>query len=239
MAIEIPYSQGEGNIPSEATVRPSMSQKGQRELERIRGQQEAIASQQAIAQPEQISDANPWLERVEWAHHLAGFTFEEMIPWVELPREDESELEWICKGFSHMIDQAQELIMSRRCTFFARVEINRKEEGKNPIRPFQARMGDDTKERYVRIWQQIICYIYRTHYMERRPPYRLTAQQQQAFDRVVLLAQHGDHPSAASESEVDYPNAADEPDDDDEGEDSGYNKPQAGPELEPIGRECL
>ena len=38
VAIEIPNSQGEGNVPSEATVRPSISQKGQRELERIREQ---------------------------------------------------------------------------------------------------------------------------------------------------------------------------------------------------------
>jgi hypothetical protein len=239
MAAEIPNSQDEGNVPSEATVRSSISEKGQQELERIREKQEAIASQQAVAQPEQMSDANPWLERVEWAHHLAGFTFEEMIPWAELPREDESELQRICSGFSRMIDQAQGLIMSRRCTFFARMEINRKEEGKTPIRPFQARMGDDTKERYVRIWQQIICYIYRTHHMERRPPYRLTAKQQQVFDRVVLLAQQCDRPSAVDESGIDDPNAADEPVDDDEGEDSGYDEPPAGPELQPIERECL
>ena len=138
-----------------------------------------------------------------------------------------------------MIQQAQQLILSRRCTFFARVEINRKEEGKTPIRPFQARMGDDTKERYIRIWQQIICYIYRTHQMERRPQYRLTANQQRVLDRLVLLAQQSDSPNAVDESDIDNPNAADEPDECDEGEDSGSDEPQAGPELQPIERECL
>ena len=163
VAQETINSQDAGNIPFQAIGRPNIAQKGQKELERIRDKQEAIASQQAIAQPEQMSDANPWLERVEWAHYLAGFTFEEMIPWAELPKDDEVILQRLCDGFAGMIQQAQQLILSRRCTFFARVEINRKEEGKTPIRPFQARMGDDTKERYIRIWQQIICYIYRTH----------------------------------------------------------------------------
>ena len=88
VAQETINSQDAGNIPFQAIGRPNIAQKGQKELERIRDKQEAIASQQAIAQPEQMSDANPWLERVEWAHYLAGFTFEEMIPWAELPKDD-------------------------------------------------------------------------------------------------------------------------------------------------------
>ena len=75
--------------------------------------------------------------------------------------------------------------------------------------------------------------------MERRPQYRLTANQQRVLDRLVLLAQQSDSPNAVDESDIDNPNAADEPDEYDEGEDSGSDEPQAGPELQPIERECL
>ena len=42
-----------------------MANQVQKKLERIIQQQEAIASQQAVAQAEQMSDTNTWLERVE------------------------------------------------------------------------------------------------------------------------------------------------------------------------------
>jgi len=86
-------SPDETDASSPGTVAQNVAQKGQGELERIIQKQEEIASQQAIARPEQMSDANAWLERVEWAYHLAGFTFEEMIAWAELPRDDEIQQE--------------------------------------------------------------------------------------------------------------------------------------------------
>ena len=125
-----------------------MANQVQKELERITQQQKAIASQQAVAQAEQMSDTNLWLEREEWAHHLAGYSFEKMIPWAELPREEEITLQRIYEGFSQMIDIAQQLILSQECTFFAWVEINRKKIEKTPQRPFQARIRDDTKAQY-------------------------------------------------------------------------------------------
>jgi len=133
---------------------PDMAGRGHQELERIIEKQREIARQQAVAEPEQMSDNNPWLERLEWAHHLAGFTFEEMIPWAALLQEEEITLQRICSSFTRTINVAQQLILSQRCTFFSGVEINRKEEGKTPVRPFQARMGDDTKERYCEAWQR-------------------------------------------------------------------------------------
>ena len=61
------------------TPQSSMADKVKQEFERITQQQEAVASQEAVAQPQQISDTNPWLDRVEWAQHLAGFPFKEII----------------------------------------------------------------------------------------------------------------------------------------------------------------
>ena len=125
-------------VPVQTTDTPPsrMADKVKYEFEGIIQTQEAIAGQEAVAQPEQMSDTNPWLEGVEWAHHLAGFPFEEMIQWAELPREEEITLQRICDSFGQVISVAQQLIISQRCTFFARLEINRKEKEKTPQRPF-------------------------------------------------------------------------------------------------------
>ena len=109
-----------------------IGERGRRELARIQEKQAQIAERDARAQPQQISDTNPWLERVEWAQHLAVYPFEEMIQWAELPRDDEIILQRIYDGFTRMIDIAQQLILSQRCMFFARVEINRKKKEKTP-----------------------------------------------------------------------------------------------------------
>jgi len=85
------------NPSAPAVPASNMARDGQHELERIQQKQAELASRQAVAQPE-MSDTNPWLERVEWAHHLAGFTFEEMIPWAVLPRDDEITLQRICSA---------------------------------------------------------------------------------------------------------------------------------------------
>ena len=73
----------------QASPESSMADKVKQEFERITQQQAAIASQEAVAQPQQMSDTNLWLDRVEWPQHLAGFSFAETIQWAELPRDDE------------------------------------------------------------------------------------------------------------------------------------------------------
>ena len=224
--------------PVQTTISPqdnppsSMADKVKQEFDRITQQQQEIASQEAVAQPEQMSDTNPWLERVEWARHLAGFPFEEMIQWAELPQEEEITLQRICDGFSQIIDVAQQFIISHRCTFFARVEINRKEKEKTPQQPFQARMGDDTKKRYGQVWQRMICYIYRTHQIENRPQYQLTPDQQRELEGLIHLAQQAEDDEAIG-SEIE-----DERDENNDN-DNRYNEPQGAPELTPIQRQCL
>ncbi len=223
-------AQNESNPSPQAIPDSGITNKYARELERITQQQKELASQQAVAQPEQMSDTNPWLERVEWAHHLAGFTFEEMIEWAALPREKEITLQRICDGFGRVIDMAQQLMLSQRCTFFARVEVNRKEKEKTAQRPFQARMGDYTKKRYGQVWQQMICYIYRTHQMAHRPQYQLTPDQTRELEGLIHLAQAADDEEAV---EPDF----DERDENDDEE--GFHEPPTPPELTLIQRQCL
>ena len=190
-----------------------------------------------------MSDANPWLERIGWAQHTAGFTFEQMIPWAIMPHEDEIALQRICGGFVRMIDKAQQWMLGPHCTFFARVEINRKEEGKTANKPFEARMGEDTKKRYCEVWQRVICYVYRTHQMDRRPRYRLTPSQQEALTGLIQLAQQAEEEGEREgEREGESEGESDGIEEGDEKEafhDSGCDEPPDQPELRPIERQCL
>jgi hypothetical protein len=147
-------------------------QMAERLYEEIRQKQEALQNDR-IEEGQKL-DANPWLERVEWARHLAGFKWDTLIPLIELPREDETTLRIMCRSFDRMIDIAQEAMLGGHVPFFARVEVNRKEQGKNPNRPFQARMEADTAKRYKQVCYRIMAYIYRTYQAEVKPPYELT-----------------------------------------------------------------
>ena len=92
--------------------------------------------------------------------------------------------------FDGVIDLAQEALVQGHCPFFVRVEINRKEEGKDPDRPFEARMESSTKKRYQQVWHRILGYIHRTYQLGERPPYRMTERQVQTWDEFVVDAEH-------------------------------------------------
>lgn len=62
--------------------------------QRIRQQIEAGLQQEerrrkAVVQPQKKLEANPWLRRVGWAEHLAGFAMEELQQHAELPAEEQ------------------------------------------------------------------------------------------------------------------------------------------------------
>ena len=158
-------------------------------FEAIRVKQEERESQEQVVRPGGKLDANPWLERVEWARHLKGFHMDTLIPWIELPRTEETTLITMCKVFDRVIDIAQESLVDGHVPFFARVEINRKEIDKDPVRPFQPRMESDTKKRYQQVGHRILAYIHRTYQLAEKPPYKLTERQIQTWDEFVIHAQ--------------------------------------------------
>ena len=209
-------------------------------LEEICQKQEAMENDRI--EPGQKSDAQSWLERVEWARHLAGFHWDTLIPLIALPQEEEPALQRICQSFDRMIDIGQQAAIGGQIPFFARVEVNRKEQGKNPNRPFQARMEEDTKQRYTQVCHRIMGYIYRTYQLDVKPPYEFTHDQRTTWDRLVQSAEE-DMPEEEVEE---VPNEEDE---DaammDEDEDEGYQSMIEGPiriklpPLRDIDRQCL
>ena len=122
-------------------------------------------------------DANPWLNRTGWARHLEGFEWGTIAQWGEKPSEEEITLQTIYRVFQSVVDKAQRYMISPACQHFVKVAINRKDPHKDPKSPFQARMEEDSKARYVEVWQKMIGYVYRTFRGEKRPSYRFLPDQ--------------------------------------------------------------
>lgn len=70
----------------------------------------------------------------------------------------------MCQSFGQMIDKAQATVQTS-VNIEVRFEMIRKESNVKPGYPFEARMGEDTKQRYKQAWQRIIGYVFRTHAM--------------------------------------------------------------------------
>jgi hypothetical protein len=62
-----------------------------------------VEERRVIKEAEEAREPNPWLRRVGWAAHLAGLDRTELQEWIEMPDEEEPDLEILCKAFDWMI----------------------------------------------------------------------------------------------------------------------------------------
>ena len=59
-----------------------------------------------ITKPEESREPNPWLRRIGWVEHSEGFNREELRALVVPVKDDEPELEVLCKAFDWLIQDA-------------------------------------------------------------------------------------------------------------------------------------
>ncbi|KFZ18145.1 hypothetical protein V501_01347, partial [Pseudogymnoascus sp. VKM F-4519 (FW-2642)] len=109
-----------------------------------------------IKEADEHREPNPWLRRVGWAAHLAGLDRGEIREWVEMPDDDEPELQTA-----------------------ALFEVHRKEVTEEARMPFDSWMDITTVRSYTQIWRQLLCYVFRAEgeKPEDRPAYKLTERQ--------------------------------------------------------------
>ncbi|KXX72843.1 hypothetical protein MMYC01_210575 [Madurella mycetomatis] len=172
---------------------------------------------------------SPWLRRVGWARHLGGFDWAWLRRTVSLvasdgwPAVDDDDddsdgdgdgdgddspasrarlvqLAWDSVG--RVVRQAQ-----RACTAIDEVglavlfEVNRKELGVKPPRPFDSRLEPATTDRYINVWKKAVGYLLRTSAYDpaSRPAYRLTLKQR----RLLRLFSRRLRDSGGSEGDFD------------------------------------
>jgi hypothetical protein len=113
-------------------------------------EEEEKATIQAASEKTEI---NPWVDRTGWARYLQDQNRGRLLELVK-PADAEKEpiLHRICERFDGIIAVAQQTMLTR-VNIFTRFEANRKEIGKEAIRPFNARMEDGTLDRYRQVWK--------------------------------------------------------------------------------------
>ena len=144
-----------------------------------------------IKEAEEAREPNPWLRRVGWAAHLAGLDRTELREWIEMPDEEEPDLEILCKAFDWMIQDAQYITVQEVVSQAALFEANRKEANVEPQKPFDSWMDITTVKSYTQVWKQLLCYVFRAEdeEVEKRPAYKLQGQQQIAIQEVQAMIQ--------------------------------------------------
>jgi RecQ family ATP-dependent DNA helicase len=139
-----------------------------------------------ITEPEESREPNPWLRRVGWVEHSEAFDREELRALVAPVKDNEPELEVLCKAFNWLIQDAQYHCVRQVVGLEALFEANRKEVDKEVQMPFNSWMDITTIMRYTEVYRQLMCYIFRSKGIkpEKRPGFELTERQQMAIDDV-------------------------------------------------------
>jgi len=155
------------------------------ELQRAMQQAEEKARHQ-ITEPEEAREPNRWVYRMGWAENLGGFITTELQGFVTAVKDDEPELEVLCKAFDWLIQDAQYHCVRQVVGLEALFEANKKEVDKEAQMPFDSWMDITTVTRYTEVCKQLLRYIFRSKDLEpdKRPPYELTERQQTCIEDV-------------------------------------------------------
>lgn len=154
---------------------------------------ESERSRQTTIRAADSTEANPWLRKTGWDEHLQGYRLEDLAPLVDLPRPDELILKGFCASVDRTIEEARGSIFAQRINIFDQTAINMFNDHQTKAgQPLHTKLQDGTYAKYKIVWKKLLCFIYR---LQSSPvsesdldlPYRLTHNQQTAFNRSVRL----------------------------------------------------
>ncbi|KAJ0299009.1 hypothetical protein KNSL1_013682 [Colletotrichum chrysophilum] len=168
------------------------------QLRQIQADRVKTSNNEIIRVTSEKLEPNPWLHRVGWAEHLRGLDANTLFKTTEAIREEETTLQRMWETVSTVLDQSRAASGPNTVGHAVLFEAQRSEAHVKPRRPFDNRMEEDTWTRYKDVWRVLLCIWFRTQEMtdEERPPYKLTTQQEDTWDRFEQLAEAADTDAA-------------------------------------------
>ncbi|THC87114.1 hypothetical protein EYZ11_013440 [Aspergillus tanneri] len=131
-------------------------------LERVQAA-DNVANQHVPAD-KHATEVSPWLELTQWPRYLQGHDFAAVAALGALPdAASEPLLVLFTQSVEQLIHRAYATIADRRVNEFDQIRINTFLQ--RPAiwdRPIQIYLTPATYRRYIRIWQRLICFAYRT-----------------------------------------------------------------------------
>jgi hypothetical protein len=119
------------------------------------------AALQIIVPSNLVTEVNPWLERTKWITHLNGQNLKLMFKFVGPLVPDERELGLICEAFKYAIVYVMDEVARGKLNQFDLQQINSFKRHQSYSKPFNTNIARTTVNRYILIWQRILCYIFR------------------------------------------------------------------------------
>ncbi|KAI9881994.1 MAG: hypothetical protein M1823_006286, partial [Watsoniomyces obsoletus] len=135
-----------------------------------------------------------WLQRTQWARHLAGFDRTWLQQQLYRPGEGEQALAKVCWAVEMVIWKAQqasspEVVGLPAMTFIERREVGAADNEK----PFDSLQTGRTMTKYSRYWVSIVCYVWRTYKLP-----DATTNAESVVDDVSCLASEMDGESTST-----------------------------------------
>ncbi|KXH69609.1 hypothetical protein CSAL01_12760 [Colletotrichum salicis] len=162
-----------------------------RDLRKVQAECVKTSHDELIRVANEKLEPSPWLARVGWAMHLTGLSASALFDITVPINEDEVVLQAMWATVDSVLDQARATSAPNAVGLTVLFEAQRTEAHVKPRRPFDNRMEDDTWARYKGVWRSLLCVWFRTQEMDddKRPPYRLTPSQGEAWDLFENMAE--------------------------------------------------
>lgn len=150
---------GSGSGRLSQPLRPNISQAILSRVENAVQRNEARYQQ--IGEPNHVSEISPWLRKSRFHHHISGVDAEAVAASHKTPKsqQDDPRLWEICMSVERVMTKAYELV-PELLHVDAKV-LNTFQSGTTSQDPFQALQNQLSFQKYVAVFQALLCYYIR------------------------------------------------------------------------------
>lgn len=200
-----------------------------------------------IIEPGEIDEVNPWLRRTGWISYLSGCSQADLLAMIQAPdvnvegtTRNEAIAQVIWSAICEVAIASEDVV--RESGVMLRFEVIRTEVDQVKYAPLEVYREGGRVDKRCQPWQQMVMFFVRTqkdHQWQKTPQYRFNRRQQEAFQRLISLAEQEVDQSESRKSGDDSDSIDDDDDDDDGRSISQTEKSQEGspakpPKLTPI-----
>jgi hypothetical protein len=183
-------------------------------MEKVRQVRDAEA--RGIDELDEFANPSPWLRRAGFHRHLKKFSgrkaflrslaqpepLEASDGSDEIDTSNEAGLGLIWAAMDRLVQEGKKLAVIERIGLSALFEVQRLHGDRLSTKPYHFRPRPSTVRKYCRVWKQLVAYCVRSWDMapDGRPPYKKTAQQEQAYLAMMYAADDLDEPEADAQA---------------------------------------
>jgi hypothetical protein len=134
----------------------------------------------------------PWLEVTRWVGFLQGHDLAKAAQLVLPPVSGHADLvcTLVLTTFESLVEEARISVQQEKVNVFDQHRVNSFIRGRSYHRPILVKLREGTYKTYVKLWKQLICFVYNLVYLRKEPRlhHAVTDEQLSSMDRMVQIA---------------------------------------------------